>query len=142
MPGICSGWKKRRLLSGTDCGLASEARAWQMSSVWWASRIQITLRLASISPAIKENNDLALLFIHFTLSLKAIKHCADGCKLSQTISYDCTKANLKSLQFNKQDALNCISNISEVNKATTTTTKRHIVSRQMCNIQGVTRKHF
>lgn len=58
----------------------------------------------------------ALVFIHFTLSLKAIKHCADGCKLSQTISSNCTKANLKSLQFNKQDALDCISNISEVNK--------------------------
>lgn len=58
----------------------------------------------------------ALLFIHFTLSLKAIKHCADGCKLSQTISCDCTKTNLKSLQYNKQDALDCISNISEVNK--------------------------
>lgn len=58
----------------------------------------------------------ALLFIHFTLSLKAIKHCADGCKLFQTISCDCTKTNLKSLQYNKQDALDCISNISEVNK--------------------------
>lgn len=80
----------------------------------------------------------ALLFIHFTLSLKAIKHCTDGCKLSQTISSYCAKANLKSLQFNKQDALDCISNISEVNKKRK---KRLIVGRQMCNVQGVTGKH-
>lgn len=80
----------------------------------------------------------ALLFIHFTLSLKAIKHCADGYKLSQTISSNGTKANLKSLQFNKQDALNCISNISEVNKKIKK--KGLIVSRQMCNVQGVTGK--
>lgn len=83
----------------------------------------------------------ALLSIHFTLSLKAIKHCADGCKLSQTISSDCTKANLKSLQYNKQAALDCISNISEVNKKRGKKKKRLIVGRQMCNVQGVTGKH-
>lgn len=82
----------------------------------------------------------ALLSIRFTLSLKAIKHCADGCKLSQTISSDCTKANLKSLQFNKQDALDCISNISEVNKKRKKP-HRLIVGRQMCNVQSLAGKH-
>lgn len=81
----------------------------------------------------------ALLFIHVTLSLRAIKYCADGYKLSQTISSNGTKANLKSLQFNKQDALDCISNISEVNKKVKKK-KSLIVSRQMCNVQGVTGK--
>lgn len=56
-----------------------------------------------------------MLFIHFTLSLKVIKHCTDGCKLSQTITSDCMIVNLKSLQFNNQDALDLILNCSVIN---------------------------
>lgn len=47
----------------------------------------------------------APLFIHLPLSLKSHKPCADGCKWSQTISSNCAIANLNSLQFNNQEAL-------------------------------------
>lgn len=47
----------------------------------------------------------APLFIHLTLSLKTHKPCTDGCQPSQTISSNCVMANLNSLQFNNQKAL-------------------------------------